>query len=158
MTDRDFRRQPKLSDFVAGHGGPAAIEYRGGAVKVIAAIVYGDGVVIEWMVGPLPDLSWMPNEEPSPERQTYLDKFKDQPEMVERLRRSRKFSNFWQGATLADDLGTAYQDAWGDSTSRDESDHRGRNAFTPAPPEDAVELTFRVHDLAFAIALERAKG
>jgi hypothetical protein len=155
MADRVLPGKPQLTDFVGGHGGPPAIEYRGGAVKVIAALIYSDGVLIAWLVGSMPDLSWMPDEEPNAERTAFLDRFQDQPHMIERLRRSKRLSTFWDSATLSDDLGSNYLWASGDSESRDGSVYRGRETFSPAPPEGVRELTVRAHDLAITISLDK---
>lgn len=100
---------PQLTEFIRGFPGPAAAEYRGGAVRVIAALIYGDGVLIEWLVGPMPDLSWISDpDEATPERQAYIDKLRDQPGMIERLRESRRLSVFWDDASLVDDVGGKY--------------------------------------------------
>src|SRR5438067_13370610 len=53
-------RGPQLTEFVAGYAGPPPVDFLGGKIKVVAAIVYGDGIAIEWSVSQLPDLSWMP--------------------------------------------------------------------------------------------------
>src|SRR5260370_36281696 len=58
---REARSDPR---FVAGYPGPrVAAAFHGGAIKVIAALVYSNEVVIEWLIRPVPDLSWIPFDE-----------------------------------------------------------------------------------------------
>jgi hypothetical protein len=157
MPDRDVRRKPQLTDFVAGYGGPPAIGYRGGTVKVIAAIVYSDGVVIEWLVGPVPDLSWMSDiEQPGGEQSSsFFPQFRDQPDSLDRMRRFKRLSTFWDSATLTDDLGSRYRWAWGDAGPAEGIGYKGHEAFSPSPPLEARELTVHAHDLAITIVLRR---
>jgi hypothetical protein len=158
MTSRGTRGEPELTEFLAGYAGPPATEYRGGAVKVIAALIYGDGVLIEWLVRPVPDLSWIPDQQPSAEPpKTLVEQFRDQPHMVDRLIRTKRLSTFWNSATLSDDLGTQYLSGWGDSESIDGTAYIGHMAFGPAPRVQARELTLRVHDLTITIALDVRK-
>ncbi len=110
----EFPRKPRLTDFMGGYAGPPAIEYRGGKVKVIAAIVYTDGIAIEWLVMPVPDLSWMP-EDSSEGSSSFFPQFRDQPEQIERMRRFKRLSTFWRSSTLTDDVGTQYLRAEGDA-------------------------------------------
>lgn len=146
-------RSPQLSEFVAGYGGPSPIAYRGGTVKVTAVLVYADGVAIEWFVAAVPDLSWMPDEgPPTAERIEYLDRFKDRPEVVQRMERFKSLSSFWSSAVLTDDIGTRYERRGGEASSED-GIHRGREVFSPAPPARAIRLTVRVHDLTVEISL-----
>ena len=147
------RPKPRLTDFVGAFAGPASTEYRGGVVKIIAAFVYRDGVLIEWLVDPVPDLHWIPDEEGDPERTAFLDKFRDQPEMVERLRRSRRLSTFWEGATLRDDVGTQYEWAGADSESADGKAYKGHETFSPTVPSSARSLTIDVQGLVMTVAL-----
>jgi len=158
MDSREPGGKPQLTEFLAGYGGPPAIEYRGGRVKVIAAIVYRDGVVIEWLVGPVPDLSLISDIEQSSDEQSssFFPQLRDQPARLESLRRFKRLAAFWSSATLTDDLGSHYQRAWGDAGSAEGLGYRGREAFSPRPPEGARELTVQVHDLAITIALIRA--
>jgi hypothetical protein len=157
VHSREIRGKPQLTEFLAGYGGPPAVEYRGGSVKVIAAIVYRDGVVIEWLVGPVPDLSSIPEIDLSGEEQSgsFFPQFQDQPARLESMRRFKRLSNFWGSATLTDDLGSDYQFAWGDAGSAEGIGYRGHEAFSPSPPMDARELTVHVLDLAITIALTR---
>jgi hypothetical protein len=148
------RPKPRLTDFVGAFVGPVPTEYRGGVVKIIAAFAYSDGVLIEWLVDPVPDLTWMSDEVPNPDRTAFLDRFRDQPEMVDRLRRSRRLSTFWESATLRDDVGTRYEWAGGDSESADGKAYKGHETFSPSVPSSAHSLTIDVHGLAMTIALE----
>ncbi len=155
MPFHEFPGKPQLTDFLTGHAGPPAIDYRGGKVKVIAAIVYADGIAIEWSVGPVPDLSWMPDvEQTSGEQSTgFFEQFRDQPEAIERMRRFKRLSAFWDSATLSDDLETQYRWAGGDAGGAEDAGYKGREIFSPRPPADARELTVRVSDLALTIPL-----
>lgn len=159
MSSREVRGKPQLTDFLNGHAGPPAIDYRGGKVKVIAAIVYADGIAIEWFAGPVPDLSWMPDiEQTSGEQSTgFFEQLRDQPEAIQRMRRFKRLSAFWDSATLSDDLGTQYRWAGGDAGGAEDVGYRGREIFSPCPPADARELTVRVSDLALTITLERTR-
>src|SRR4029077_18410180 len=111
MHGSDPHGKPQLTEFQAGYGGPPAIEYRGGRVKVIAAIVYRDGVVIEWLAGPLPDLSDIELAS-GEESSSFFPQFRDQPAKLERMRRFKRLSTIWDRATLTDDLGSHYEWAW----------------------------------------------
>jgi hypothetical protein len=142
-----------LTDFVAGYGGPPGIEYRGGNVRVIAAIVYRDGVLIEWLTGPVPDLSWMPDI--GEQSSSFFPQFQDQPEMLERMRRFKRLTSFFEGATLTDNVATEYRYGWGDAGTVEGIGYKGHEAFSPAPPAEARELTVHIHELAIAIALKR---
>lgn len=157
MHSPHHRGKPQLTEFLAGYDGPPAIEYRGGTVKVIAAIAYRDGVVIEWLVGPVPDLSWISDSEQSSDEQSssFFPQFRDQPARLESMRRFKRLSTFWDSATLTDDLGSHYQWARGDAASAEGIGYKGHEAFTPSPPMEARELTVHVHDLAITIALVR---
>ncbi len=157
MDSREIRGKPQLTEFLAGYGGPPAVEYRGGSVKVIAAIVYRDGVVIEWLVGPVPDLSSISDiEQPSDEQSSsFFPQLQDQPARLESMRRFKRLSTFWDSATLTDDLGSHYQWARGDAGSAEGIGYKGHEAFSPSPPVEARELTVHVHDLAITIALAR---
>ncbi len=157
MDSREIRGKPQLTEFLVGYGGPPAVEYRGGSVKVIAAIVYRDGVVIEWLVGPVPDLSSIPDIDQSSEEQSgsFFPQFQDQPARLESMRRFKRLSTFWDSATLTDDLGSHYQLARGDAGSAEGIGYKGHEAFSPSPPVEARELTVHVFDLAITIALSR---
>ncbi|HEY8841462.1 MAG TPA: hypothetical protein VIO80_12620 [Candidatus Dormibacteraeota bacterium] len=144
--------KPQLIQFQAGYPGPPGIEYRGGRVTLVAAIVYADGVVIEWVVGPVPDLSWMPPDS-SEGSSSFFPQFHDQPESIERMRRFKRLSTFWGSAKLTDDVGTQYQWASGDAGGGEEVGYRGDEVFTPSPPASATELTVRAHDLQITIAM-----
>ena len=123
-------------------------------VKVVAAIVYADGIAIEWLVSPVFDLSWMP-EDPGEGSSSFFTQFRDQPEKIERMRRFKRLSTFWDGATLTDDVGTQYRWAEGDAGGAEDLGYKGRETFSPRPPADARELTVRVSDLVLTIALEK---
>ena len=153
MSSQTANGKPKLTEFVAAFGGPPATEYRGGALKVIAAIIYSDGVLIEWLADPVPDLTWMPEQMPTAERTAFLEKFQEHPETVERLRRLKRLANFWDSTTLSDDVGSEYQWAWGDANSVDGSGYKGHEAFGPRSPVQAQTLTVHVHDVAITISL-----
>jgi hypothetical protein len=144
--------KPQLKEFRAGYAGPPTIEYRGGRVTLVAAIVYADGVVIEWVVGPVPDLSWMPPDS-SEGSSSFFPQFRDQPESIERMRQFKRLSTFWGSATLTDDVGTQYRWTGGDAGGGEGIGYRGDEVFSPSPPADARELTVRVHDLAITIAM-----
>jgi hypothetical protein len=149
-------RKPQLTEFLAGYAGPPPIEYRGGNIKVIAAIVYADGIVIEWFVGPMPDLSGMPDVEQSRGEQSssVFEQFRDRPGAMERMRRFKKLSTFWESATLTDDLGTQYRRTEGDAGGAEDVGYKGREAFSPPPPVEARTLTVRIYELAITVALK----
>jgi hypothetical protein len=154
MSGREPRAKPELTEFLAGCAGPPATEYRGGRVKVIAAFVYTDGVLIEWLLSPVPDLSWMPDpEEGTP---TFFPQFRDKPVEMERMHRFRRATSFWDSATLTDDVGTKYQEAWGDGQSAGGTGYKGHRAFSSTPPREARELTVHVHELSIKIAIQKA--
>src|SRR5438445_1922429 len=148
--------KPQLKEFRAGYPGPPTIEYRGGRVTLVAAIVYADGVVIEWVVGPVPDLSWMPPDS-SEGSASFFPQFRNQPESIERMRRFKRLSTFWGSATLTDDVGTQYRWARGDAGGGDDVGYRGDEVFSPPPPEAATELTVRVHDLEITIGMREGR-
>lgn len=153
MGSHGRRDNPQLTEFLAGHAGPPAIEYRGGKIKIIAAVIYTDGIAIEWFVGPVPNLSWM-SEDSSEGSSSFFPQFRDQPEKIERMRRFKRLSTFWDSATLADDLGTQYRRADSDAGGADDVGYKGRETFSPRPPVGAHELTVRVNDLVLTIALK----
>jgi len=153
MGSHGRRDNPQLAEFLAGHAGPPAIEYRGGKIKVIAAVIYTDGIAIEWFVGPVPDLSWMP-EDSTEGSSSFFPQFRDQPEKVERMRRFKRLSTFWDSATLTDDLGTQYRRGDSDAGGAEDVGYKGRETFSPRPPVGAHELTVRVNDLVLTIALK----
>ena len=156
MSGLEPRAKPELTEFLAGYAGPPALEYRGGRVKVIAAFVYTDGVLIEWLIGPVPDLSWMPDPvESSGETSAFFPQFRDQPLEIERMRRFKRLTSFWDDATLQDDLETQYQLAWGDAHSLNGPRYKGHSAFSPTPPREARELTLLAHELSIKIALHK---
>ena len=147
------RDNPQLTEFLAGHAGPPAIEYRGGQVKVIAAVIYTDGIAIEWFVGPVPDLSWM-HDDSSEGSSSFFPQFRDQPEKIERMRLFKRLSTFWDSATLTDDVGTQYRRGDSDAGGAEDIGYKGRETFSPRPPLGAHELTVHVNDLALTIALK----
>src|SRR5438477_2467379 len=130
MTNPELRGKPKLTEFVGGFGGPAAIEYRGGTVKVIAAIIYRDGLVMEWLVGPVPDLSSIPDIDQSTDEQlsSSFPRLRNQPDRLESLRRFKRLSTFWERSTLSDDLGGRYQWVSGDAGSTEGGGYKGHES------------------------------
>ena len=111
-------------------------------------------MLIEWLMNPLPDLTWIPLDDAELKQQADSDeRFREKPEVAESFRRMRRVSNFWDSATLGDDLATTYESGWADSGSQDGGAYKGHIAFSPAPPIAAVQLTLRVQDLAVTIAL-----
>jgi len=154
MSSREPDRAPQLTEFVAGYAGPPAVDYRGGKVKVIAAVVYADGVVIEWFVGPVPDLTLMP-QDPTEGSESFFPQFRDQPENLERMRRFRRLSDFWDSATLTDDQGTVYRGNGGDAGGAQDVGYKGRQVFSPRPPAGARVLTIRVSELVVELTLRK---
>ena len=141
-TDQRSER-PFLTELRSAHPGPPATDYRAAAVKVIAAFVYEDGVVIEWLTSAMPEL---PND-PAYDMELEADeRFLDRPGIRESFSRMRRLSNFWDSSELADDAGTAYESSWSDAGSQAGGGYRGRLRFMPAPPKEAKRLTLRVQD------------
>ncbi len=152
-ADKSSQR-PRLTEFRSAHAGPPATDYRAAAVKVIAAFVYDDGVVIEWLTNPMPELPSDPAHDAELEAD---ERLRDKPDVRESFRRMRRLSNFWDHAVLADDAGTKYESGWGDSGSQAGGGYRGRLTFMPAPPADATQLTLRVQDdLAITVEIRPA--
>jgi hypothetical protein len=139
--------------FVAGYAGlRSAVPFHGGAIKVIAALVYSNEVVIEWLVRPMPDLSWIPFDD---EKITQtLDKHggKHRERLASELRELHRLSDLWQRAVLTDDRGTRYISSTGSSGSLP-GGHKGENAFSPGPPADARELNLTMDELSILIPL-----
>jgi len=154
MPSPEPGRGPQLTEFVAGYAGPPPVDFRGGKIKVVAAIVYGDGIAIEWFVSQLPDLSWMP-EDSRGGSPSFFPQFRDQPDKIERMRRFKKLSTFWDSATLTDDQGTQYRPAGGEAGGAEDVSYKGRQIFSPRPPEDARVLTVRVSDIVLAVTLNK---
>jgi len=148
---------PQLTEFVAGYAGPPPVDYRGGKVKVIAAIVYADGIAIEWFMDPVPDLSWLADEA-AEGSSSFFPQFQDQPEKIERMRRFKRISTFWDGAMLTDDQGTQYRLAGGGAGGAEEIGYKGRETFSPRPPPDARVLTVRVSDLVLSLTLNKPEN
>jgi hypothetical protein len=151
-ADRGLKSEPR---FLAGYPGQAsAVPFHGGAIKVIAALVFTDKVVIEWLVRPIPDLSWIPfDEEKLTDKLTKVSE-EDKQEFGTFVRESKRLSDLWHGALVADDLGTNYVSSTG-SAFTIPGGHKGENAFLPNPPVGARELNITVEDLSVSIPLTR---
>ena len=101
--------RPTLIDFLAGYPGPAETLFRGGSITVVAALVYEDGIRLEWRMPSRPDLSWMEDvevdtpQEPAKEwnSRAATDAMRDGFRGAERLR------ELWARARLTDDHGGA---------------------------------------------------
>jgi hypothetical protein len=147
---RDASSEPR---FVAGYAGPrVAVAFHGGAVKVIAALVYSNEVVIEWLIRPVPDLSWIPFDEEKIAQS--LDKHggKNREKLTSTLREWIRLGDLWHRAVLTDDRGTRYMPSTGSSGSLP-AGHKGEHAFSPGPPADARELNLTMDELSILIPL-----
>jgi len=138
--------------FLAGYPGPSPLPFHGGSVKVVAALLYTNEVVVEWLVRPIPDLSWIPFDEEWLART--LDRFrgKRRDRLASTIRESCRISELWNRARLTDDRGTTYAPTTGGSGALP-GGHRGENAFSPTPPADALELNLTLEELSVSFRL-----
>lgn len=105
-------------------------------------------------VRPIPDLSWIPVDE---EKITLtLDRHggRHRDRLASQIREMWRISELWHRAVLADDRGTAYVPSNGSSGTLPGS-HKGENAYTPAPPADALELNLTLEGLSLSIPLRK---
>ena len=147
---RAHTNSPRLR---AGYPGPKlAIPFHGGAIKVISVLVYQDRARMEWLVDPVPDLSWLFHDDLSgylrPGAAADIDE-------LQQARWSRDFARtyaLWMGARLTDNLRTPYQGTLG-SSGTSSSGFKGEVNFTPTVPVGARELHLVMHDLSVFIPL-----
>jgi len=143
----------KPSLFRAGYAGPKKpLDFHDGAIKLISTLVYEDRIVIEWLVDPPPDLSWLFHDQVS-------EYMRPGPgDENQRLLQARWSMNFkrtmalWMSAHLHDDLRTEYVGSLGNSGAAT-SGFKGRVCFTPSAPPGARELNLTLYDLSIFIPL-----
>ncbi len=102
------RPRPALKDFVAGYPGPAEIEFRGGSVTVVAALIYADGIRIEWRMPLTPDLTWMDDVTLVVEREVPPE-LRNRPDLVDAFLHAERLRELWDRAWLADDGGREFE-------------------------------------------------
>jgi hypothetical protein len=54
---------PEFTNFIAAARGPAEVEFHAARFSVESLILYDDGVRLDWLMKPMPDLSWLPSEQ-----------------------------------------------------------------------------------------------
>ncbi len=84
---------PALIDFLGAYPGSSEGQFRGGSIGVVAALIYGDGIRIQWRMRPPPDLSWV---EPATSRaQRLREELRQSPEFVEAQRDVDRLKALW---------------------------------------------------------------
>jgi len=102
------RPRPALRDFVAGYPGPAEIEFHGVSVTVVAALIYADGIRIEWRMPLTPDLTWMNDVTLVVEREVPPE-LRNRPDGVDALLHVKRLRELWDRAWLSDDGGREFE-------------------------------------------------
>jgi hypothetical protein len=149
-AERGVRSEPR---FLAGYPGPpSAFPFHGGGIKVIAALLYTDKVVFEWLVRPMPDLSWIPSDEEQITRKIDRQGGKHREKLASMHRESKRLDDLWRTAVVADDRGTQYGSSTGGGFTIP-GGHKGENAFSPGPPANAHELNLTMDELSVVIPL-----
>ncbi len=140
---------PELIDFLAGYPGPAEAPFRGGSIKVISALIYRDGMRIQWRMSQEPDLSWI--ELDAPKASARLPKGPQRPGFIEAHAKGERMKSLWEHSTLVDDRGGKFK-----LSLQRQSFGRGLwegDAWCarPASPLDARKLTLRIGDAEVVI-------
>jgi hypothetical protein len=152
VAERGVSSEPR---FLAGYPGPAsALPFHGGAIEVIAALLYTNKVVFEWLVRPIPDLSWIPFDEAEVTRTIDRHGGKHRDKLASMLRETKRLSDLWDRAVVADDRGTTYVSSTS-SFGAIPGGYKGENAFSPGPPADAHELNLTMDELSVLIPLDK---
>ena len=146
MTTSESGRAPALINFLAGYPGPAETEYGGGAVDVVAALIYKDGVRIDWRMRSMPDLSWLPSHHNPVGLTQQLDLPSSRSDF-------RRVTGFWNQGRLFDHQGNEFP-----ARVLERHEHQGGwqgelAFFRPEQRADMRELTLRVGDLTMVIPL-----
>ena len=130
------------------------IPFHGGAVRIIAVLIYPSVVKLEWMVQPYPDADWLA------EWSAAEDRFKglagpeaDPPDISPVARPFFSMTRLWHRATLTDDLRTVYLPQPGSGSHSVRGGVRGMQQFGPAVPRAARELHLTLADLSVFLPL-----
>ncbi|HEX2682113.1 MAG TPA: hypothetical protein VHQ03_12575 [Candidatus Dormibacteraeota bacterium] len=147
------RRNGKTLEFRAGYPGPKErIAFHGGAVKLISALVYADRVTLEWLLDPLPDLSWLRRDDPTSRMIWGAPDPDDRPSSSIQTA-SDDAIGLWLAAQLIDDVGTAYLGSLGNAGTFYGGGLKGEVHFSPGPPANARELNLVLYDLSAFIPI-----
>jgi hypothetical protein len=142
----------RASLFKAGYPGPKnPIPFHDGAIKLVATLIYEDLIRIEWLVDPVPDLSFLFKDTVA---DYLLPTMQDENERLAAARwtmNSTRTIALWMGARLADDLHTPYVGSLGPYISG--TGLNGQMSFKPSAPPGARELNLVLHDLSVRIPL-----
>jgi hypothetical protein len=151
--------EPGPSSFIAGYPGPRApAPFHGGAVKLISVLLYENAVTIEWLLDPLPDLSWLyPAADTAQEA---ADAVLPNPSAATEIRmaRSARAAALWLHARLADRLGTPYVGSLGYSGTFRGGGYKGETHFLPRVPPDVDELNLVLYDLSYFVPLRQHRN
>jgi len=132
---------PALNDFVAGYPGPAETQFRGGSITVIAALIYADGIRIEWRMPLAPDLAWMDGVALAVEREEPKE-VSESPEVIDAFLNAKRLRELWGRASLSDDRGREFGLSFERSGALDPfGGSEGTATCGCQPPADSTELT-----------------
>jgi hypothetical protein len=151
MSRTKPRPAPDLVEFVAGYPGPAEMRYHGGSVEVVAALIYKDGVRIDWRMRSMPDLSWLliDGDEVLPRMSADSSEI---PDLIGRRSGLRRVTTFWEQSALFDDRGNELQRFKYSHGMSIKDGWQGEIAFfSSVQLEDGQDLTLRVGDLVIVI-------
>ncbi len=99
---------PEFTDFIAAARGPAELDFHGARFSVEAVILYGDGVRLDWLMKPMPDLSWLPSDGDKA-RRLATDEHGARPEFVAIGIMGQQLEALWSMSTLRDSAGVEFQ-------------------------------------------------
>jgi len=136
-------RSPEgVEGFRGGDPGPeAALAFHDGGVKIISVLSYSDRVVIEWLLRPIPDVSWVPLTDE--QRGRVEDKSSHGPLLDAYFR----VSNLWRAARMTDKRGTYYL-ATHAETHKLVDGYRGEVVFHPGLASGVGELHLTLDSLS----------
>ena len=136
------RRSEGVEGFRGGDPGPeAALAFHDGEVKIISVLSYSDRVIIEWLLRPVPDVSWVPLTDE--QRGRAEDKSSHGPFLEVYFR----VSNLWRAARMTDKRGTYYL-ATHAETHKLVDGYRGEVVFRPGLASEAGELHLTLDSLS----------
>jgi hypothetical protein len=136
------------SEFGGGCPGPRSPSpFHGGAIRVVAVLAYRERVVIEWLMQPAADLSWVELNEEQTAR------IHSEPKIAEAVATHHKIQNLWLGAELTDNQRAYYLSSPGRSNRFPGGAYRGEVTFRPALTKGATELNLVLDDLSLFIPL-----
>jgi len=153
MSVAEPYRGPELIDFLEGYPGPADVPYLGGSISIVAALLYRDGIRLDWRIHAMPDLSRIDTEDEdlaSSPRSAWTT-----PRQMDRSLAGRRVDDLWLQATLLDDRGTEYRIPGPGSGRLDDTGWEGRFSYLSSePPVGLRSVTIRLPDKDIIIPLE----